>query len=142
MAQAGDAVVAVDLPGDEETAGLVRFTELVVDAIGSRTDVVLAAGSVGGFTAPLVCERVPVRGLMLVNAMSSVPGETARDWWEHIGALQALEEAARAGDYGPFVLAGYFLHDVEPEVAAEGESYQRAAADIAFDSVCDFTLKR
>jgi hypothetical protein len=27
--------IAVDLPGDDETAGLPRYTELVVDAIGS-----------------------------------------------------------------------------------------------------------
>ena len=32
----------------------------------------------------------------------------------------------------------YFLHDVDPEVAAEGEPYQRSEADIAFGSACDF----
>jgi hypothetical protein len=35
-------------------------------------------------------------------------------------------------------VATYFLHDVDPEVAAEGEPYQRSEADIAFGSVCDF----
>jgi len=76
LVEAGHEAIAVDLPGDDETAGLPRYTELVVDAIGSRSDVVLVAGSLGGFTAPLVCERVPVRELVLVNAMIPDPGET------------------------------------------------------------------
>lgn len=139
LVEAGHEAIAVDLPGDDETAGLRRYAELVVDAIDSRPDVVLVAGSLGGFTAPLVCEQVPVRELVFVNAMIPVPGETARDWWEHTGALEAREEAARAGGYGPFDMATYFLHDVDTKVAAEGEPHQRPEAEIAFDSVCDFT---
>jgi pimeloyl-ACP methyl ester carboxylesterase len=135
---AGHEAIAVDLPGDDETAGLARYTELVVNAIGSRSDVVLVAGSLGGFTAPLVCERGPVAELVLVNAMIPNPGETARDWWAHTGALEARDTAARAGGYGPFEVATYFLHDVDPEVAAEGEAHQREEADIVFGSVCDF----
>ena len=117
LVEAGHEAIAVDLPGDDTTAGLQRYTELVVEAIGSRPEVVLVAGSLGGFTAPLVCERVPVRDLVLVNAMIPVPGERARDWWAHTGALEAQEEAARGGGYGPFDLATYFLHDVDAKVA-------------------------
>ena len=93
------------------------------------------AGSQGGFTAPLVCERVPVRELVLVNAMIPDPGETARDWWLHTGALAAQTDAARAGGYGPFDVAPHFLHDVDADTAAEGAAYQRSEADIAFESV-------
>jgi hypothetical protein len=81
---------------------------------------------------------VPVREVVLVNAMIPHPGEIARDWWAHTGSLEAQDEAARAGGYGPFDAATYFLHDVDAEVAAEGEQYQRSEADIAFGSVCDF----
>ena len=91
LTDAGHEAIAVDLPGDDETAGLDRYTELVVDAIGPRAEVVLVAGSLGGFTAPLVCERATVRELVLVNAMIPNPGETARDWWLHTGALEARE---------------------------------------------------
>ena len=105
---------------------------------GQAPDVVLVAGSLGGFTAPLVCERVAVRELVLVNAMIPDPGETAGDWWAHTGAVEAQAEAARAGGYGPFDVATYFLHDVDPEVAAEGERHQHSEADIVFGSVCDF----
>ena len=139
LVDAGHEAVAVDLPGDDERAGLARYAQLVVDAIGARSDVVLVAGSLGGFTAPLVCERVPVREVVLVNAMIPAPGETVRDWWAHTGALEAQAEAARAGGYGPFDVETYFLHDVDAGIAAEGVSYQRSEADIAFESVCDFT---
>ena len=139
LVEAGHEAIAVDLPGDDESAGLARYTELVVEAIGPRAEVVLVAGSLGGFTAPLVCEQVTIRELVLVNAMIPNPGETARDWWAHTGALEAQAEAALAGGYGPFDLATYFLHDVDAEVAAEGERYQRSEAEVAFESVCDFT---
>ena len=137
LIEAGHEPIAVDLPGDDQDAGLPRYTDLVVDAIGSRPDVVLVAGSLGAFTAPLVCERVPVRELVLVNAMIPVPGENARDWWANTGALEAQHEAARAGGYGSFDAATYFLHDVDAEVAA-GAPHQRSEADIAFESACDF----
>jgi hypothetical protein len=139
LIEAGHEAIGVDLPGDDETAGLARYTELVVDAIGSRPDVVLVAGSLGGFTAPLVCERAAVRELVLVNAMIPNPGETARDWWAGTGALKAQAEAALAGGYGPFDMTTYFLHDVDADIAAEGERYQRSEAEVAFGSVCDFT---
>ncbi|MFL6081103.1 MAG: alpha/beta fold hydrolase [Ornithinibacter sp.] len=139
LVEAGHDAIAVDLPGDDDTAGLPRYAELVVDAIGERSQVVLVAGSLGGFTAPLVCERVAVSHLVLVNAMIPVPGEAARDWWAHTGALDAQAEAARAGGYGPFDLETYFLHDVDADIAAEGEAHQRVEADTAFESVCDFT---
>lgn len=42
------------------------------------------------------------------------------------------------GNYGPFDVASYFLHDVDAEIAAECEPYQRSEADIAFELVCDF----
>ena len=66
------------------------------------------------------------------------PGETAHDWWAHTGALAAQDEAARIGDYGPFDEATYFLHDLEHQVPAEGESFRRSEADVGFGSVCDF----
>ncbi len=58
---AGTTTVAMDLPCDDDAAGLAEYTDAVVDAIGDRRDdLVLVAQSLGGFTAPLVAERVPV----------------------------------------------------------------------------------
>ncbi len=101
---------------------------------------VLVAQSLGGFTAPLVAATVPVRAVVLVNAMIPSPGETPGAWWDNTGSLRARETAAEQRGYGTqFDLAVYFLHDVAPEVAAAGEPYQRPEADAVFESVCDFS---
>jgi pimeloyl-ACP methyl ester carboxylesterase len=113
----------------------------VIAAINARTDVVLVAGSLGGFTAPIVCERAPARAvgaLVLVNAMIPNPGETATAWWHNTGAIEARDAAAEAGGYGPFQESTYFLHDIDSDLAAEGEPHRRPEAAAAFESVCDF----
>lgn len=140
LQSAGHEAVAVDLPGNDESAGLPEYTRLVVEATGGLHDVVLVAQSLGAFTAPLVCERASVRELVLVNAMIPVPGETPGAWWGNTGWAAAQQAAATAHGYSPeFDADTYFLHDIPPEVAAEGEPHQRAEADAVFESVCDFT---
>ena len=139
LQQAGHEAIAVDLPGDDDTAGLPEYTRLVVSAIGDRNDVVLVAQSLGGFTAPLVAAAVPVRALVLVNAMIPSPGETPGAWWDNTGATAARSAAAEQGGYGTeFDETVYFLHDVPPEVVATGAPYQRPEAGAVFGSVCDF----
>lgn len=136
---AGHSALAVELPGADERAGLSAYTELVVAAIGARKDGVLVAQSLGGFTAPLVCARVPVSQLVFVNAMIPKPGETAGEWWGNTGSEAARTEAARRGGYATeFDLATYFLHDVPPEVIAAGESQQHAEAKRVFGEPCGF----
>jgi len=91
---AGHDVVAVDLPCDDDSAGLAEYTDVVVDAVGSRAmtdDLVVVAQSMGGFTAPLVCERLPVRLMVLVAAMVPRPGETGTEWWSTSGYQTAVE---------------------------------------------------
>ena len=140
LQRAGHEAVAVDLPGDDESAGLPEYARLVLEAIGERRDVVLVAQSLGGFTAPLVCERASVGGLVLVNAMIPLPGETPGAWWDNTGWAAAQQSAALAQGYSAeFDTDTYFLHDVPPEVAAEGEPYQRPEANAVFESGCDFT---
>jgi pimeloyl-ACP methyl ester carboxylesterase len=139
LRDAGHEAIAVDLPGADPAAGLPEYTGLVADAIGGRDDVVLVAQSLGGFTAPLAAAKVPVRSVVLVNAMIPGPGETPGAWWDNTGWLAARTAAAERGGYGTeFDLAVYFLHDVPPEVIAAGEEHQRPEADAVFGSVCDF----
>jgi pimeloyl-ACP methyl ester carboxylesterase len=136
---AGHEAIAVDLPGDDETAGPSVYADRVVAAVGGRKDVILVAQSLGGFTAPLVCERAPVARLVFVNAMIPLPGETAGDWWGNTGSSAARTEAARRGGYREdFNLDTYFLHDVPPEITAEGARHQRNEADIIFSEPCRF----
>ncbi len=137
---AGHEAVAVDLPGDDESAGLPEYARLVLEAIGGRDDVALVAQSLGGFTAPLVCQRAAVRELVLVNAMIPAPGETPGAWWDNTGWAAAQQSAAKAHGYSTeFDTDTYFLHDVSPDVAAEGEPHQRPEANAVFESVCTFT---
>jgi Alpha/beta hydrolase family len=139
LRQAGHEAIAVGLPGPDPHAGLPEYTDLVVSAIDGRDDVVLVAASIGGFTAPLVAEKVAVRALVLVNAMIPVPGETPGAWWDNTGSQQARDAAAERGGYGTdFDLSVYFLHDVPPEVIASGESHQFPESGAVFGSVCGF----
>jgi pimeloyl-ACP methyl ester carboxylesterase len=137
---AGHEAIAVDLPGDDEGAGLATYAARVVDAIGGRTaDVVVVAQSLGGFTAPLVCARARVCRLVFVNAMIPLPGETAGAFWDNTNAEAARTAAAQGEGYSPdFDLVTYFLHDVPPDIVAGGEKYQRAEAKIVFAERCSF----
>jgi pimeloyl-ACP methyl ester carboxylesterase len=118
----GHEVIAPDLPSDDGTAGLSEYTDVVIEAIGDRSDLVVVAQSLGGFTAPLVCDRVPVNLLILVAAMVPRPGETPGDWWANTGWEQARREAAgRDGrpSGGDFDVMTEFFHDVPANVTAE-----------------------
>ena len=131
--------IPVDLPGDDESAGLAEYTRLVLDAVGDRDGVVLVAQSLGAFTAAPVAARTELERLVFVNAMIPSPGERPGEWWDNTGSEPARRAAAERDGYSPeFDLHTYFLHDVPPEVAAAGEPHQREEADAVFGSVCDF----
>lgn len=118
----GHDVVAADLPANDDSAGLAEYAGAVVEAIGDRTGIVLVAQSLGGFTAPLVCERVPVDLLVMLNAMVPSPGESAGEWWTNTGHAKArAEQSARDGRNlaADEDLMDAFFHDVSPEVVAE-----------------------
>jgi hypothetical protein len=136
---AGHEVLALDLPADDPHAGLSAYVELAVAAAEGRDDLVVAAQSMGAFTAVPACARFAARCLVLLNAMVPAPGETAGDWWENTGSETARVAAARAGGYSEsFDLQTYFLHDVPPALAAEGAGHQRDEAEIAFAEPCPF----
>jgi pimeloyl-ACP methyl ester carboxylesterase len=127
----GHATVAVDLPAQDPSAGLAEYADAVVDAVGDRTGLVVVAQSLGGFTAPLLVDRLPVEMIVLLNAMTPAPRESAGDWWENTGQAQARAEFAvsegRDAD-APFDPIVEFLHDVPADVVAalmaHGESEQ------------------
>jgi pimeloyl-ACP methyl ester carboxylesterase len=140
LERAGHEAIAVDLPGDDPRAGLDAYADLVVTAIGKRTNVTLVAQSMGGFTAALVSARVPLGMLLFVNAMIPVPGETAGEWWDHTGSEKARTAAAeRHGYAAAFDLVTYFLHDVPKAVADEGAAHERPEAKLAFEEPARFT---
>ena len=133
----GHQAVAVDLPGPYPAAGLPEYADIVLARLGDGPDDVIVAQSLGAFTAPVVCMRVPVRLLVLVNAMIPIPGETPGAWFVNTGAEDARVSGAQAGGYAPdFTVEEYFLHDVPAEVLAEGGLYGRPEADIVLGQPC------
>jgi pimeloyl-ACP methyl ester carboxylesterase len=135
LERAGHEAVAVELPGPDPTAGLAEYADLVVAAAKQFSSVVLVAQSLGGFTAPMAAERLPLQELVLVNAMIPLAGETPGDWWDATGAVQARETAAQRGGYGDFDIATYFLHDVD----TDGLEGQHDEALAVFGTPCVFT---
>jgi pimeloyl-ACP methyl ester carboxylesterase len=134
----GHDVVAPDLPVADDSAGLAEYTDTVVDAIGDRTDVILVAQSMAGFTAPMVSERVPVDLIVMLAAMVPAPGESPGDWWTNTGHSQAKRaQDERDGrdpdaDFDPFVT---FLHDLPPDVleAAMTQGVPPGQSDTPFE---------
>jgi pimeloyl-ACP methyl ester carboxylesterase len=136
---ANHEAVAVDLPGDDPKAGLNDYADRVVAAIGARRNVILVAQSLGGFTAPLVCERTTLNRLVFVNAMIPVPGERVGDWGAATGSREARLEAARQGGYSEeFGEEIYFMHDVAPAVAKEAALHERDQTETIWAETCDF----
>ena len=125
LRERGHDVVAMNLPCDDESAGLSEYTDAVVEAIGDRTELVLVAQSLGAFTAPLVCARVPVELMVLVAGMVPLPGEKGDDWWANTG----FESAARDEDIEDDSEIAVFYHDVAPALAAEALSKGRDQAE-------------
>lgn len=114
----GHEPVAVDLPCEDASAGWWEFADAVVLALGERQNVIVVGHSLGGFTAPLVCARVPIDLLVLVAAMIPSPGELFDEWWANAG----------------YVASGYddvFYHDVPPGLAAEAKRRERDEASKA-----------
>jgi pimeloyl-ACP methyl ester carboxylesterase len=114
--------VAVDLPAGDDGAGWSEYAEAIDQAIGDRTDVVLVAQSLAGFSASLVPARRPVRLLVLVNAMIPLPGETGAEWWIRTGQADAQRRYLATIGLSPEDVEDVnvlYFHDVPTEVASE-----------------------
>jgi pimeloyl-ACP methyl ester carboxylesterase len=119
----GHDVVAVDLPCDDDSAGFEEYADVVVADVADREDVVLVAQSLGGFTAPLVCDRLDVRLIVLVAAMVPRPGESAGEWWSNTG--HEFPE--------PFDPEVVFTHDLTPDLAAASLEHVRPQSGTPFE---------
>ena len=129
----GHDVVAPDLPCDDDSAGLFDYADTVVEAIGDRRDLVVAGHSYGGFTAPLVADRLPVDVLVLVAGMIPVPGESPAQWWDNTGHAQAMQLARQAGGYtGDDDPLETFYHDVPGPLAEEAMRRERGESNTAY----------
>lgn len=140
LERGGHRAIAVDLDQSDPGSGLSEYAERVVRAMSGHHDVLLVAQSLGGFTAPLVAERAPVRMIVLLNAMIPIPGERAADWWDHTGSGDARRAAdAAAGRSGEFDMETHFFHDLCDEARAVLMAHAPSEpSDKVFEQPCDF----
>jgi len=138
LQEAGHETIAVDLPCDDDAAGLDDYVDVVVDAVAGRDDVVVVGQSMAGFVAPLVAARVPAtRLIVLVAAMVPAPGETGNDWWANTGSSEARHaQAVRDGRDvdGDFDPVAEFLHDVDPDLIEAGWDHVKEQSDAPFQT--------
>jgi pimeloyl-ACP methyl ester carboxylesterase len=118
LAQRGHEMVAVDLPAGDPDSTLGDYADVVLDAVTGRSDLVVVGHSFGGFTAPLICERVAVDLLVMLAPMIPTPGERPDDWWSNTGwayppGTEDLDEVRR------------YYDGVPPELAAEALKRER-----------------
>jgi pimeloyl-ACP methyl ester carboxylesterase len=130
----GHHALAVQLPADDDSAGLDAYADRVVAAIGDRSPVVLVAQSMGGLTAPLVCDRVPVELLVLLNAMIPQPGETGGEWWTVTGQGEAAAAFRRhLGLPAELDDEATYFHDVPADVVAAAMEQEFAQSGRPFE---------
>ena len=113
--------VAPDLPVEEDSAGLSRYADVVVDAIGGRRGVVVVAQSFGGYTAPIVAERIGARLIVLVAGMVPLPGELAEEMFANTGwRPERLEDSSARS---------VFYHDVPLDIVDDALTRERRQSD-------------
>jgi pimeloyl-ACP methyl ester carboxylesterase len=122
LSERGHDVVPVRLPAGDDSAGWEAYADAIVDAIGRPRSVILVAQSLAGFCAPLVCDRLPVELLVLLNGMIPRPGETGGEWWSATGQGEAMREHLQAIGLPPDAAeddAAVYFHDVPAAVREE-----------------------
>lgn len=116
----GHEVVAPDLPCEDDGATFDDYADAVVEAIGDRPDPIVVAQSLGAYTGPRVCARVPARLLVLLTPFIPQPGESCAEWFENVdfeGAQTVMAEREGLPDDRDDVVT--YLHDVPEDVAAD-----------------------
>jgi len=122
----GHDAIAVRLPAEDDTAGWSEYADAVVEALDDREEVILVAQSMGGFTAPIVCTRLEVELLVMLNAMIPVPGETFNAWWSNTGSGPARHEYHASIGLAPGDAdddAVIYYHDLPAEIRAEAMTH-------------------
>ena len=90
--------------------------------IGDRQHLVVVGQSLGGFTAPLVCDRVAADLLVLLAPMIPAPGDSPASYWTSTD--YGREERERYDDE-----IELFYQDVPPDLAAEALSRGRPQSE-------------
>jgi pimeloyl-ACP methyl ester carboxylesterase len=137
------AAIAVELPADDPAAGIDEYVDIIVAAAAGMPKVTIVGQSMGAFSAVPSCDRLPVEGLVLVNAMIPDPGETAGAWWGNTGApaaKAALDVAQGRDPDAELDPLTYFFHDLPASMFEASAAYARNEVDRAFETPSPFTV--
>ncbi len=119
--RAGHDNVAPDLPIEDDSAGLSRYADVVVDAIGGARDVVVVGQSFGGYLAPIVAERIGARSIVLVAGMVPRSGESAEEMFANTAwQPEPLHDSSARS---------VFYHDVPSDIADQAIRHERRQSD-------------
>jgi pimeloyl-ACP methyl ester carboxylesterase len=92
-----------------------------VSVLGDRAGLIVVAQSLAAFVAPMLCERVDVRLLILVAPMIPSPRESPAAWWANTGQTTARRRQDECEGRDPdaaFEVMTTFMHDVPPDIVA------------------------
>lgn len=131
LAARGHVGVACDLPSGGDDADLDTYADACVAHLeadaealreAGRSGLVVVAQSLGGFSAPVLADRLEADAVVLLNAMIPRPGETPGEWFATSGSDAARREMAERE--GRIVWDGVdpeqdFLHDLPADILAE-----------------------
>ena len=118
LRQRGHRTVAPDLPIEDDDASLLDHAQFVVDAIDETDgELIIVGQSWGGYIAPIVAHLAEADRLVLVAPMIPRPSETDDEMWKVTGWTFPAGEADA------------FYHDVNPALAAEAKSRERAQSE-------------
>jgi 2-hydroxychromene-2-carboxylate isomerase/pimeloyl-ACP methyl ester carboxylesterase len=118
----GHEVVTPDLPAADDRAGLGAYADAVLAAVGDRTDIIVVAQSMAAYIAPMLCDRVDVRLIILVAPMIPAPRESPGAWWSSSGQTAAQRQQDEREGRDPdaeFDVKTTLMHDLPPDVVAE-----------------------
>lgn len=131
----GHRAVAPDLPCEDPAAGIEEYVAVAtraLDATGADDDVVVVGHSLGGFTAPVVAARRPVRGLVLL-CTAPVIGPLGEDLRARMVTPEYLAsprfaDAAGRSIFSPADARRNFYHDVPDALADWAVAHLRPQA--------------
>ena len=133
----GKEVITVDLPADDEAAGIEEYAETALSAVGDRKVDLVVGLSLGAYTAALVCLRLPVTALAFVNGMIPLPGETPGEWWGATGHAAARAAHDRRESRDPdadFAPMETFFHDAPADIIRDAGQHNRPQSNGPFAS--------
>lgn len=146
LSRLGHQAVAVDLPCEDDGKDLTDYADTVVGAVRAagtadasvpRPGTVVVGHSFGGFTAPLVADRLGADLLVMLQAQIPIPGEAPGDWWENTGHAQARrQQDAKDGRTEEMAVdpVELMLHDTPRELAEQALGRQRDQSATPFST--------